>query len=134
MRDETNRKDKILYKEDKEMDSLSQTLPISLTKKIIIDKEKVIECINEGDVMKNKKYLNLEVSEEIENKLENVREHLNLENNEIAAKLAISVLSDLIEEQKNGDEIIVRHKRDAKFWGKKKQYRIEFPKKEALVQ
>jgi len=116
------------------MDQLNQTiLRNKVTKKIILDKKKVIECINEGDVMKNSNYLNFTMSDEIENKLSNVREHLNLENNEIAAKLAISVLSDLIEEQKNGDEIILRNKKNEKFWGKRKQYRIDFPKKEALV-
>ena len=116
------------------MENLNQTVPahLDLTRKIVIDKQAVDYMHEEGRAMEKKECLNINVSDKLDNELRNVRQRLNIENNEIAAKLAISVLSDLIDDQKNGDEIILRRKKDE--WGKKKEYRIDFQKEEAIVQ
>lgn len=113
------------------IEKLNEILPSDLKGKIITEPEKVNDFIHAGENVMNKNYLNLTLNETTEDKLKNIRLFLKLRNNEVAAQLAIGVLSDLIEEQRRGDEIIVRHKKDGGFWGKKEQdYRIDFKAEE----
>lgn len=100
------------------MDQLNRELPKYLAKKIIIDTEKVRECIYEGDVM-NKKSINLELSEITENNISNVREHLKLPDDTTTMIMAIALCSKLIDDKKSGRELRIHEKNG-------EQYRIDF--------
>ena len=101
------------------MEGLNKRSPIDLTKKIIIDKDQVNDCIHEGDVMSDKRHINLRISEGTENQISNVRRHLKLPDDQTTVKMAIALYSKLVDDKKAGREVRIHYKNG-------NQYRLKF--------
>ena len=71
--------------------------------------------------MKQAKLIQVRLSRDIEDKLAHLREMLVLPDNSTTVRWAISILENLLEEQRHGAEIRVKEKNG-------KEFRIDFPR------